>query len=138
MGPVEVAMHRLLVVDDEPDIRDLVAKRLARDGYQVLSAGGGVEALALVRDHGMPEAAILDIDMPGMSGFDVLTRLRELRPGLPALFLTVLWGADVHAQVRAAGVDQVAKPFTAAELTAAVRRMFARADVADVVSGTEP
>ena len=138
MGRVEVAMTRLLVVDDELDIRDLVVKRLVRDGHEVLSAGGGAEALALVREHGMPDAAILDIDMPGMNGFDLLAGLRELRPDLPALFLTVLWGADVHARVRAAGVPQVAKPFTAAELAAAVRRMLAGADAAGVAPGTDP
>ena len=114
-------MATLLVVDDEQDIRDLVVKRLVRDGHKVLSADGGLIALALIERHGMPDAAILDLDMPGMNGFDLLARLRALRPQLPALFLTVLWGPNVHAGVQAAAATYVAKPFSAAELATGVR-----------------
>jgi DNA-binding response OmpR family regulator len=114
-------MATLLVVDDEQDIRDLVVKRLVREGHKVMSADGGLIALALIERHGMPDAAILDLDMPGMNGFDLLARLRVLRPQLPALFLTVLWGADVHAGVQAASAAYVAKPFSAAELATGVR-----------------
>jgi two-component system OmpR family response regulator len=86
-------MATLLVVDDEQDIRDLVVQRMVRDGHEVLSAHSGPSALDIVRECGLPDAAILDVDMPGMDGFDVLRELRVLRPGLPVLLLTVLWGS---------------------------------------------
>ncbi|MCA2216582.1 response regulator transcription factor [Jidongwangia harbinensis] len=130
-------MARLLVVDDERDIRDLVVKRLERDGHQVLAAGGGPEALVVVAEHGLPDAVILDIDMPGMDGFDVLDRLRELGPDMPALFLTVLWSADVAGRARTARVPLVAKPFTAAELAAGVQQLLGRAGTA-VAPRTDP
>jgi CheY-like chemotaxis protein len=130
-------MARLLVVDDERDIRDLVVKRLERDGHQVLAAGGGAEALVVVAEQGLPDAVILDIDMPGMDGFDVLTRLRELGPDIPALFLTVLWSADVAGRARTEGVPLVAKPFTAAELAAGVQQLLGRAGAA-VAPRTDP
>lgn len=59
----------------------------------------------LVRHHGLPDAVILDVDMPDMDGLDLLTRLRELRPALPALFLTVLWSGEVQTRIRAAPVS---------------------------------
>jgi two-component system OmpR family response regulator len=115
---------RLLVVDDEQDILDLVVKRLRQDGHAVESAESGPAALVHVQRHGMPDAAVLDIDMPGMDGFGLLTRLRELRPALPAMFLTVLWHDDVHSRIRLAGVGYLAKPFAAADLAAKVREMI--------------
>ena len=115
----------ILVVDDEPDIVDLVVKRLVRQGHRISAADSGSTALALVHRHGVPDAAILDVDMPGMDGFDLLAALRTLRPHLPALFLTVLWRADVHARVRAAGGVHVGKPFTATELATGVQRLLA-------------
>lgn len=117
-------MARLLVVDDERDICDLVVKRLRRQGHEVLSAGCGSTALSVVQLQGMPDAVILDVVMPGMDGFDLLDRLREQRPDLPALLLTVLWQTDIHARMRAAGVTYVAKPFTAASLMAGVEQLL--------------
>ena len=76
-------MATLLVVDDEQDIRDLVVQRMVRDGHEVLAADSGPSALDLIRECGLPDAAILDVDMPGMDGFDVLRELRR-RAGRPA------------------------------------------------------
>ena len=116
---------RLLVVDDERDMCDLLVHRLGAAGHEVLAADSAAAALALVERHGMPQAAILDVDMPGTDGFALLKRLRELRPGLPALFVTVLWGGDVHARITAMGADHLAKPFTGAQLHAGVQRILA-------------
>jgi CheY-like chemotaxis protein len=117
-------MARLLVVDDEGDMRDLIAHRMVQAGHQVLAADGPVPALALVEQHGMPDAVILDIDMPDTDGFALLERLRHLRPGLPALFVTVLWDGRTSARMKAAGAVHVAKPFTAAQLYAGVDTML--------------
>ena len=130
-------MARLLVVDDERDIRDLVVKRLVREGHEVLAAGDSTAALLLVQQHGGADAAVLDVDLPGMDGFELLVRLRERRPGLPALFLTALWSADVHAGIAAACAVHVAKPFTGAALAAGMRQLLCSGDcVGAAVGGT--
>ena len=103
-------MARILVVDDEQDVLELIVKRLR--------AGG--EALDLVALHGLPDAAILDVDLPGMDGIDLLDRLRELRTDLPAMFLTVLWDGTVVARVRATGALYMRKPFTTGSLRTAL------------------
>ncbi|WP_306205897.1 response regulator [Actinoplanes sp. RD1] len=117
-------MATVLVVDDEPDIRDLVVKRLVQEGHAVLAAGGGAEALALVEAGGPPDAVVLDLDMPGMDGLELLERLRLRHPDLPALILSVLWGGDVYDRARQVPAVFVAKPFTGAALTAGVRQML--------------
>ncbi|MGI5245766.1 response regulator [Dactylosporangium sp. CA-139066] len=115
-------MARLLVVDDEPDVRDLIVKRLQADGHDVLAAEDGAAALAAVARHGLPEAAILDVDLPGMDGIELLQRLRRQRPDLPAMFLTVLWDGAVSVRVQATGALYVRKPFTADMLRAGLER----------------
>ena len=122
-------MATLLVVDDDTDIRELVVRRLVQQGHEVLSADGGPSALALLRHHALPDAAILDIDMAVIDGFELLTRLRVRQPDLPAMFLTVLWHDHAHARIRTAGASYLAKRFTAAELNAAVQPLLARDDV---------
>ncbi|AGL16517.1 response regulator transcription factor [Actinoplanes sp. N902-109] len=117
-------MATVLVVDDEPDIRDLLVKRLGQDGHLVLPADGGAEALALVESRGVPDAVVLDLDMPGMDGFELLERLRGRHPQLPVLIVSVLWADDVHERVRHLSADFLAKPFTAAALTAGVRQLL--------------
>ncbi|GAA2592101.1 hypothetical protein GCM10010399_23350 [Dactylosporangium fulvum] len=115
-------MARLLVVDDEQDVRDLIVKRLRADGHDVLAAENGVTALAAVARHGLPDAVILDVDMPGMDGIELLQRLRRHRPDLPAMFLTVLWGGDVVVRVAETGALYVRKPFTAESLRSGLER----------------
>ena len=121
-------MATLLVVDDEQDIRDLVVQRMVRDGHEVLSADSGPSAFDLIRECGLPDAAILDVDMPGMDGFDVLRELRRLRPDLPVMLLTVLWGSKLQNRVREAEVSYLGKPFTAAQLASGVQELLAEGD----------
>jgi CheY-like chemotaxis protein len=116
---------RLLVVDDERDILDLLVRRLREDGHDVLSADRGDTALSLVRAHGLPDAVVLDIDMPGLNGFELLDTLRRTDPGLRAVFVTALWADDVAERIRAHAALHVAKPFTGAGLKAAVREVLA-------------
>lgn len=117
-------MARLLVVDDEPDMRDLIAQRMVQAGHEVLAADEAPSALALIGRHGPPDAAILDVDLPGMSGLDLLDELRRRHPGLPALFLTVLWNGEIATRMQAAGAGFLAKPFRAAHLLTAVQRLL--------------
>jgi CheY-like chemotaxis protein len=114
----------LLVVDDEPDILDLVVRRMVQAGHEVLAAGSGALALTLTERHGAPDAVVLDIDMPGMDGFALLEQLRQRRPGLPALFLSVLCGGEIHPRLRDTGAAYLSKPFSAADLRLGVQRLL--------------
>src|SRR5688572_24593068 len=80
---------RILVVDDEPDIVALVVYHLAKAGYKVSSATSGIDALAIAK-RDRPSLVVLDLMLPGMSGFDVLAKLREdeATAGLAVLMLT--------------------------------------------------
>lgn len=115
-------MARILVVDDDRDLRGLVDFRLRKAGHQVLTAVDGADALALVATRGTPDLAILDIMMPGMSGLDLLVALRR-RDGLaqlPAIFLSArILPADIAAG-RELGATYLTKPFVAPALMAAV------------------
>ena len=88
-------MARILVVDDVPDARQLLAKVLRHAGHEPAVAASGPEALAHVR-HARPDLFLLDVSMPGMSGFDVLQALRDegALPGLPVFMLTAMSDAD--------------------------------------------
>lgn len=110
-------MARVLVVDDDPGVRALVEVRLKRLGHLVLAVGSGAEALEVLALKGAPEIAVLDVLMPGMTGFDLLARLREdpSCADLPVIFLSGrVEPADIEAG-RALGATYLTKPvvFTA-------------------------
>lgn len=129
-------MARLLVVDDEQDIADVLVRYLRRAGHTVQAADGARTALDLVDRQGAPDAVVLDVDMPGMDGLELLARLRQRRPGLPALFLTVLWSGDVHARIQAAGAATLAKPCSPTDLRDRVHRLLTAGEVG--VSRSDP
>jgi DNA-binding response OmpR family regulator len=115
-------MARILVVDDDRDLRNLVDFRLRKAGHQVLTAVDAADALVTVQARGAPDLAILDIVMPGISGLDLLRALRR-RDGLarlPAIFLSAqILPADIAAG-RRLGATYLTKPFVAPALLAAV------------------
>src|SRR5215475_51294 len=120
---------RVLIVEDERDIRDLILLHLQRDGYQVTTAGSGEDALLQVKQS-PPDLVLLDLMLPGMSGLEVCRRLRQepTTAGLPILMLT----AKVDEVDRVVGLemgadDYVAKPFSPKELVARVRAVLRRA-----------
>ncbi len=117
-------MSRVLVVDDEPDIRALVEFRLRKAGHRVLAAGSAREALALVEERGAPDVAVLDVTMPEVDGFALLDRLRALDglAALPAIFLSARVAPDDIATGRAAGATYLTKPFVAPALLSAIER----------------
>jgi CheY-like chemotaxis protein len=118
-----VITGRIVIVDDSSLNRILLRGILEQDGYEVREAGGGAEALEVVRAD-PPELILLDIQMPDMSGFDVCKQLKE-HPKLqavPVIFISAL--DDVFDKVTAfecGGTDYVTKPFEAAEVLARVR-----------------
>jgi two-component system OmpR family response regulator len=128
----------LLVVDDEPNIRELLSASLRFVGFKVVSAATGADALAAVARE-RPDLVVLDVMLPDMTGFAVVKRLREEtgplgRPGsgpddrLPVLFLTAKDGVeDKISGLTAGGDDYVTKPFSLEELIARIRAILRRA-----------
>ncbi|HXJ67934.1 MAG TPA: response regulator, partial [Verrucomicrobiae bacterium] len=84
-----MANQRILIADDEPDIRLVLRTRLERDGYSVLEARDGAEAVAMARSE-MPDLIVLDVMMPEMDGVEVCNRLRAsfTTRGIPVIMLT--------------------------------------------------
>jgi CheY-like chemotaxis protein/phosphoribosyl 1,2-cyclic phosphodiesterase len=120
---------RVLIVDDDPDVRRLASRALTRDGHTVMEAGNGREALEMV-DRLRPDFVVLDLDIPEIDGFGVLKALRA-RPEtaqLPVLILTVKSDASSTGAGFAVGAtDYLAKPFSIPQLAARVRACLARA-----------
>jgi DNA-binding response OmpR family regulator len=118
-------MAQLLVVDDDPDIVELVTLRLSRKGYAVSPATSAEAALEMVSTLDGVDLAILDVTMPEMSGLDLLVQLREKlgRPDLPAIFLSGKVEDDAIAAGRALGAHHLAKPFVASALFEAVEAL---------------
>jgi DNA-binding response OmpR family regulator len=115
------ARPRILVVDDEPEIRDFVIRALMADGYGVDSAADGSEALRRVAERGY-SLIILDLVMPGTDGRTMLSQLSSERSGLPVLVLSCV--SDVATKVDCLDLgahDYLTKPFALAELLARVR-----------------
>jgi CheY-like chemotaxis protein len=118
-------MPRVLIVDDDPNVRELVSIRLRKAGHKVLEAGSAFGALALVEERGAPDVAVLDVSMPGMTGLELLPAMRSLDGvgTLPAIFLSGrVTDADIEAG-RALGATYLTKPFSANALTRAVERL---------------
>ncbi|MDA8393302.1 MAG: response regulator [Actinomycetota bacterium] len=119
-------MARLLVVEDDPDILDLVVKRLQRARHAVVAAGNAEAALEVVREKGAPEVAILDVGLPGMDGMQLLQRLRDLvgNDQLPAVFLSARVQEEEIARGRRMGAIYLTKPFVASALLSTVERLI--------------
>jgi DNA-binding response OmpR family regulator len=116
----------VLVADDDDDILLLVTTRLRRDGFEVVQARNGTEALELAREH-RPAVAVLDVGMPGMDGIEVLTAIRD-DEGLTGTRVLLLTAKAQESDVRRgydSGADAyVKKPFSPAELTGRVRELY--------------
>jgi CheY-like chemotaxis protein len=122
-------MSKLLVVDDDPDILALVQLRLQRAGHKVVGASSGAEALAIVAERGAPDLAVLDVSMPGMSGLELLSTLREQQAqDLPAVFLSARVQPEDIERGRSLGATYLTKPFVASALLNAVERTLAEAN----------
>jgi two-component system, OmpR family, response regulator len=117
---------RVLVVDDEPSIVDVVSMALRHHGYDVAVAETGAQALTQVRDW-RPHAIVLDVMLPDMEGFEVARRLSAGRAGVPILFLSARDNtADVVRGLTTGGDDYVTKPFSLEELVARLRNILRR------------
>jgi two-component system OmpR family response regulator len=128
MGRVEGP--RVLVVDDETNLRELVSAALGYEGFEVTSAATGREALR-VATAAPPDLMVLDVMLPDLDGFEVTRRLRSEGVRVPVVFLTARDATeDKVAGLTVGGDDYVTKPFSLDELVARVRAVLRRAGVA--------
>jgi len=118
---------RILLVEDEPELRRQVSERLGREGYQVQGTGEGNEGLYLAGEYAF-DTAIVDIGLPGISGIEVIRRLRKKGSLLPILVLTARgrWQDKVEG-LEAGADDYLTKPFQMEELLARVKALLRRA-----------
>ena len=121
-------LMKILVVDDEPAVRESLRRALELEGYDVELAEDGEEALARLVLPAQPDAVILDVLMPGIDGLDVCRRLRADRNEVPVLMLTARAEVDSRVAGLDAGADDyLPKPFALAELLARLRALMRRA-----------
>ena len=121
---------RVLVVDDEPSLAELLSSVLRYEGWSVQTAGTGAEAVTMGREF-HPDAVVLDIMLPDFDGVEVMRRLRAEHPGVCVLFLTARDAVeDRVAGLTAGGDDYVTKPFSLEEVLARLRGLLRRANLA--------
>ena len=117
--------YQILVVEDQPEIRTIVEKYLLNEGYAVLTASDGMEALALFGSNTV-HLVLLDVMMPGIDGFEVLKEIRAISEA-PVIMLTARQGEVDRVRGFRGGVDDyVVKPFRAKELMLRVQRLLLR------------
>jgi two-component system OmpR family response regulator len=118
---------RVVVVDDEINIAELIAMALRYEGWEVRQAHTGSKAVAVAREF-QPDAVVLDMMLPDFDGLEVLRRMRATDPGVPVLFLTARDSVeDRVAGLTAGGDDYVTKPFSLEEVVARLRGLMRRA-----------
>jgi two-component system OmpR family response regulator len=127
----DAGTHRVLVVDDEPNIVDVVTMALRFQGFAVASAATGAEALAAVTAF-RPDLILLDVMLPDMEGFEVARRLGAQRARVPIVFLTARDATDDKVRgLTLGGDDYVTKPFSLEELVARIRSILRRAGLVE-------
>jgi CheY-like chemotaxis protein len=126
-----VASRTILVVEDEADVRRVVRRQLETLGHRVLVAEAATEALLLLQGPGAPDVLIADVVLAsGMDGIELARRARELRPGLPVIFISGYTAvAEAQRRMRETGAQLLSKPFNTAQLDRAVRTACAAANL---------
>ena len=116
-------MRKVLVLEDEDNIRSFVVLNLNRAGYDTLEATTGEEALEILREHPETRIALLDVNLPGIDGFEVCRRIRATNSKMGIIMLTArTLEMDKVTGLMTGADDYVTKPFSPAELTARQRR----------------
>ena len=116
--------EKIMVVDDEKEIRELLSIYLAEDGYDVISAASGEEAIDLAQNE-EPQVILMDVKMPGIDGVETCKRLKgaERTKSIPVIMVTAYQDRDVEAYLEGAD-DFVNKPFDRTEITFRIRSML--------------
>ena len=127
--------QRVLVVDDEPNLAEVVTMALRFQGFEVQTAASGREALAAVHRF-KPHLMVLDVMLPDMEGFEVAARLGAQRAGVPIIFLTARDATEDKVRgLSGGGDDYMTKPFSLEELVARIRTILRRTGQAGPESG---
>ena len=120
-------MRKVLVLEDEDNIRSFVVLNLNRAGYDTLEATTGEEALEILREHPETRIALLDVNLPGIDGFEVCRRIRAINSKMGIIMLTArTLEMDKVTGLMTGADDYVTKPFSPAELTARVDALYRR------------
>ncbi len=130
--------HRILVVDDEPDITALVAYHLAKAGYRVSTANNGTDAIKAAREE-RPDLVVLDLMLPGVSGYDVLAELRKREETRDVGVILLTARRDEPDRIRGLTLgadDYLTKPFSPAELGLRVQALLRRIAAPSVAAGS--
>jgi two-component system, OmpR family, response regulator len=128
---------RVLVVDDEPSLAELLASVLRYEGWEIRTAEDGNSAVRTARDF-QPDAVVLDIMLPDFDGLEVLRRVRAMLPHVCVLFLTARDAVQDRVNgITAGGDDYVTKPFSLEEVVARLRGLLRRAGITRASAGTE-
>lgn len=111
----------VLLVDNEPLVRTILAEVLRQSGFDVRTASSGTEAVEMARQT-PPSLVLMDVQMPGLSGWDTLERLHEVDPGLPVLLMS---GADYHDEaLRRGAAGFISKPYRPVDVVRDVREVL--------------
>jgi two-component system OmpR family response regulator len=128
---------RVLVVDDEPSLAELLGSVLRHEGWEIRTAADGASAVRTAAEF-EPDAVVLDIMLPDFDGLEVLRRLRVTQPSVCVLFLTARDSVEDRINgITAGGDDYVTKPFSLEEVLARLRGLLRRAGISQARSGTE-
>ncbi len=118
--------QRILIVDDDPALLKLVADKLYKEGFEIMKAASGAQALEIIEANGLPHLAIVDYMMPGMDGFEFCQIVQEYCD-LPVIMLTAIDQEEIVIQgLEHYAEDYVTKPFSPRELAARVKRVLRR------------
>jgi DNA-binding response OmpR family regulator len=122
---------RVLIADDDPDMRESVARALGRLGYEVFPAESGADLVEGLANEGPFDLIVSDISMPWLDGLKTLRSMRTSGVATPIIVMTALRDRDIPTQVRALGPHAILlhKPFDVDELAAAVRSLVSAPDV---------
>src|SRR5579875_335750 len=124
-GEIRQPDARLLVVEDEPNILELLAASLRYSGFEVITAADGTEAVQATQRY-KPDLIVLDVMLPDMDGFDVVRRLRGGGTRIPVVFLTARDSTEDKIRGLTLGGDYVTKPFSLEEVIARIRAVLRR------------
>lgn len=119
-------IKRILIVDDDPEMRGLIERKLTNAGFEVVQADSGVRALAIIDQIGLPHLAVVDINMPGMSGLELCESVQQFAD-LPVIMVTAVH--ETQTTIRAIELyaeDYIVKPFNLDELVVRVQRLLRR------------
>ncbi len=129
------AVKRILIVDDDPELLQLVARKLDSVGFEVLSAESAEGALDLISRQGLPHLAVVDLNMPGMNGLEFCETIQQV-VDLPVIMITAV--SETETRLKAIALyaeDYIIKPFVLDELVVRIQRVLRRINDFQYVSG---